>query len=392
MTSAEALQLLVEAKGDDEKITLATVEIAASSQANELQNLVREAIYAAAVPHWFDEKILTALLNGTTPETASQLYRILEDLSFVEGFPRYQACSVHERARSHLLAFLNRESPEKYQLYSSRCFEYFRSGTTPHMLIEAAYHLLIAAPDVGAGAIGGLYDQWSQSGAWETLQAMAAALDELLRFRRLEGLASAAALDVVASIRAPYQSLAETQSLLDQALEIYRRLGDTRQESVVLNELGDIQRAQGDLDGAQRSFEASMEIRKKLAERDPENTEWQRDLSISHNKLGDIQQLRGDLDGAQHSYEAGMEIVKKLAEGDPENTQWQRDLSVCYSKMSRVCRLLEKGSEARQWAEADLAIAQELAERDPSNAQWRQDVEFSRKILADLEAESRGDG
>ena len=37
-----------------------------------------------------------------------------------------------------------------------------------------------------------------------------------------------------------------------------------------------------------------MEIRKKLTERDPENTEWQRDLSVSHKKLGDIQQARSD--------------------------------------------------------------------------------------------------
>ena len=198
------------------------------------------------MPHWFDEKILAALLNGTTLETASQLSRVLKDFSFVEDFPRYQACSIpRERARSHLLAFLNRESPEKYQLYSSRCFEYFAAGTTPQKRIEAAYHQLVAAPDVGARTIGALYDQWRQSGAWETLHAMAAPLDEHLRARRLEDLALAATLDVVASIRAPYQSLAETQPLLDQALEIYRRLRDARQESVVLDELGNIQQARG---------------------------------------------------------------------------------------------------------------------------------------------------
>ena len=33
-----------------------------------------------------------------------------------------------------------------------------------------------------------------------------------------------------------------------------------------------------------------MEIAKKLTERDPENTLWQRDLSICHERLGDIQQ------------------------------------------------------------------------------------------------------
>ena len=77
-----------------------------------------------------------------------------------------------------------------------------------------------------------------------------------------------------------------------------------------------------------------MEIRKKLTERDPENTEWQRNLSISHDRLGDIQQSRGDLEGAQRSYEASMEIRKKRSERDPENTEWQRDLSISHDRLA----------------------------------------------------------
>jgi hypothetical protein len=40
--------------------------------------------------------------------------------------------------------------------------------------------------------------------------------------------------------------------------------------------------AQGDLPAALTAFEASLAIRERLTGRDPANTEWQRDLSVTH--------------------------------------------------------------------------------------------------------------
>jgi hypothetical protein len=54
----------------------------------------------------------------------------------------------------------------------------------------------------------------------------------------------------------------------------------------------------------------------RLAAADPANTEWQRDLSVSHNKLGDVAVAAGD-----------------LAAADPANTQWERDLSNTQQKI-----------------------------------------------------------
>ena len=71
-----------------------------------------------------------------------------------------------------------------------------------------------------------------------------------------------------------------------------------------------------------------MEIRETLAARDTGNTQWQRDLSVSHNRLGDIATAQGDLPAAKAAYTAGLEIAKTLAARDPENTEWQRDLFV----------------------------------------------------------------
>ena len=60
--------------------------------------------------------------------------------------------------------------------------------------------------------------------------------------------------------------------------------------------------------------------------RDPANTGWRRDLSVSYNKIGDVQTAQGDLASALSSYKEGVEIAQKLAVRDPANTEWKIDL------------------------------------------------------------------
>jgi predicted negative regulator of RcsB-dependent stress response len=62
--------------------------------------------------------------------------------------------------------------------------------------------------------------------------------------------------------------------------------------------------------------------------RDPANTQWQRDLSVSETKIGDVLVAQGAGPGALAAYRRGLAIAEALARRDPANTQWQRDLSV----------------------------------------------------------------
>ncbi|MFO0167301.1 MAG: hypothetical protein ACK53U_01170, partial [Alphaproteobacteria bacterium] len=67
----------------------------------------------------------------------------------------------------------------------------------------------------------------------------------------------------------------------------------------------------------------------RRAASDTSNTEWQRDLSVSHARIGHLLQAQGDLGGALAAYRRGIEITEELAASDPSNTQWQRDLGAC---------------------------------------------------------------
>jgi tetratricopeptide (TPR) repeat protein len=83
-------------------------------------------------------------------------------------------------------------------------------------------------------------------------------------------------------------------------------------------------------------LENSLAIAERLANSDPGNAGWQRDLSVSYNKVGGVQEARGDREGALKSYSDSLAIRERLAKSDPGNALWQRDLSVSYNKVGGV--------------------------------------------------------
>ena len=80
---------------------------------------------------------------------------------------------------------------------------------------------------------------------------------------------------------------------------------------------------------AHAAYRRSLAIRETLAAADPGNTQWQRDLSISHIKIGDVLVARGERAGCAGGIPRGASRSReKLAAADPGNTQWQSDLSI----------------------------------------------------------------
>jgi tetratricopeptide (TPR) repeat protein len=109
--------------------------------------------------------------------------------------------------------------------------------------------------------------------------------------------------------------------------------------------------AGGDLDGATSLFEAAHQQNEARAAADPVNTEWQRDLSISHNKLGDLATTTGDLTTARDHYQAALDIRSRLTAADPANTQWQRDLAFVQDRLACLDQTEQEASSADSSAE-----------------------------------------
>jgi tetratricopeptide (TPR) repeat protein len=90
-------------------------------------------------------------------------------------------------------------------------------------------------------------------------------------------------------------------------------------------------------------------VAQRLTTSDPGNTDWQRDLSVSHEKLGDVARAQRKLDQAAQAYRDSLGIRKSLAASDPGNTQWQRDLWVSYAKLADLAERQKHISEAQDY-------------------------------------------
>jgi predicted negative regulator of RcsB-dependent stress response len=99
------------------------------------------------------------------------------------------------------------------------------------------------------------------------------------------------------------------------------------------NKIGDVESAQGDLVAARAAYASGLSIMQRLAQSDPGNAQWQRDLSVSHNNIGDVARAQGDLVAARAAYASGLSIMQRLAQSDPSNQQWKADLGRLQSRM-----------------------------------------------------------
>ncbi len=130
--------------------------------------------------------------------------------------------------------------------------------------------------------------------------------------------------------------LSEASHVFADVIQKARFAQNPQTEGWGLNGLGDVLVSQGDGTGALAAYQAALTIREGLAKRDPANTQWQRDLSVSHNKMGDVLVAQGDGPGALAAYQAGLAIAEGLAKRDPANTQWKVDVAVSCTKLGSL--------------------------------------------------------
>ncbi|MBV9129802.1 MAG: hypothetical protein JO298_05375, partial [Verrucomicrobia bacterium] len=114
-------------------------------------------------------------------------------------------------------------------------------------------------------------------------------------------------------------------------------------------------------------YQQSRDIRQKLAQQDPTNTDWQRDVSVSLERVGNVLVAEGKLEQALEVYQQSRDVHQKLAQQDPSNSGWQRDLIVSLYKVSTVIGKLEssdKLTRAREFLQTALNLANKYTGSD----------------------------
>src|SRR5215218_2612385 len=151
MELSEQLELLQSAEGDAAQLALLTIDLTFTDIQARERTALRAALEAAAVPHWCDTPMLSALLQA--PESvASELLSRLVDLPLIEPFPARgpAAVNVHEASRLAIRAQLaSRDMPLLQQL-SARAASHLAGDLQPSAVIEYLYHRLVADPQHAA--------------------------------------------------------------------------------------------------------------------------------------------------------------------------------------------------------------------------------------------------
>jgi tetratricopeptide (TPR) repeat protein len=205
-------------------------------------------------------------------------------------------------------------------------------------------------------------------------------------------------IELLDEFAATYQTagdLAHARTAAATALSLGRSLADRnrnnpewqRDVSVTLNRLGSIALNSSESSDALKSYEEALGIMLHLNQQDPADLRWQRELAISLSGIGDVKSQMGDAQSALAAYDEGLTIIRRLSQRDPADLKLQREIAVRLSETGDMKLNIGDTASAAGDYEEGLAITRSLVEQNPQNTQWQRDVFFSLTKVGDLEAQ-----
>lgn len=149
-------------------------------------------------------------------------------------------------------------------------------------------------------------------------------------------------------------------------------------------QLGKIERSLGDVEGAQREFDAGYQLASGLVEADPQNEQHQRDLCVALTHLSDLAlQMRQPTEALEY-IDRKLAIVRRLAPLTERPDILRRDLSEGLGQRGRVLLQLGRVDEAEQACREKRQVAQGLVDDHADDAQHRRDLSVAYELLGDV--------
>src|SRR4029077_17255365 len=118
--------------------------------------------------------------------------------------------------------------------------------------------------------------------------------------------------------------------------------------------------------GALAIYEESLTLRRRLAEIDPRNNQWQRDAAYFLDRIGDEYIKVGMKQRATAAYEESLAVWRHLANIDRRNPQLQLNISECLDKLGDLKLGAADGMGALAAYEESLTISRHLSKDAPS--------------------------
>ena len=229
--NAEFLARLAQAQTEEEKDWL-LAELSLSVLSPELRAMA----LAAAVPHWFDAKILAAL-QPDLAQQAEALYLQLQHLPFVEVFPD-RGHNIHERTRKAMLKHLWETDEQAFKQFSQRLVDYF--GAENRNRIEQIYHAVMADFEAGSSQFERYITSLDNNFRRGEAEALLAAVQELVEAKRVPESFAADVVYWFGRIHFRFYEAQEALSRYDTALKLYEQVGDNLGKANTLQAIGDV--------------------------------------------------------------------------------------------------------------------------------------------------------
>jgi tetratricopeptide (TPR) repeat protein len=258
---------------------------------------LRQAVWAMAVAHWFDAKIVAALCPAVA-ERAAVVYEELQRLSFVEPFGE-RGHNIHEATRQLLLDRLWHTRPEEFRAISARAAAYFEADKA-----NSSEHLYHQAVTGSINDLDRVMTPLDHNYRRSESEAILQALEEQIRAERVD--VSVAAETAYWSGRV-HQRFYESKAALaryETAIAIYREVGARLGEANVCDALALACVAQQDHESALRFHQQALHIFQSIQSLYDEGWSW---LYIAR-----VEVKLGQLNEAQQSYQSAQNLFASI--------------------------------------------------------------------------------
>lgn len=387
-----------------------------------LQNLsevLRQAVWAAAIPHWFDHAYLNAVLGF---QLKDEDFSALTELSFVEVFPG-RGFNVHERSRNQLLDYLWNNNKARYQKLSKQASAFCKKQdqTIAAWRVETLYHGLLANHATAKDSFIKQGLNWLTGFQFDNLEQLTQAVLAEVNNRKLRGEVAAWAAFLQAQIDILYSRYSSARNFLQLALkqknnkllvsycikslgEIHSLLSEYDQARHCFQQAQAIFRQNKNRSGEAESIRALANIHRTLSEYSLARDFYQQALTIFQQEiepwgeanciqgLGEMHSFLGEYSQAQDCFQQALVI----------NRQVRNYLGVasCIQYLGDVSRNLAEYGHAQDYYQQALTIFQQfkdpigeahsiqglgdvsrnLAEYDQAQAYYQQALEIHQQI------------
>ncbi len=269
-----------------------------------LQNLsevLQQAVWAAAVPHWFDHAYLNAVLGFLLKD---EDFNALTRLSFVEVFPQ-RGFNVHERSRSQLLDHLYKNDKARYQKLSKQAAAFCKkqNQSDPAWRIETLYHGLLANNAAAKQSFINQASVWSDSFQYNKLEKLIRVILVAVNSGQLIGEVAAWTAFSQARLDIIFSRYSSAQLFLKQALK------HTTSKILIANcilYLGNVHCYFAEYDQARSYYQHALRLNKQMKKNAGEANCIQ--------ALGDVHYILAEYNQARDLYQKALSIYQEINE------------------------------------------------------------------------------